>query len=96
MSIDQSTPTQRALPVVDEAEARRLAETHNMPPLEVDAALFGESTELAESVLRWIDDEESKLTKAHGLIEGRKRYRPVRMLKNYARKYQTGRYRNRD
>lgn len=88
MAVEQSTTV-----VVDEAEAYRLAEAHNMPPLEVDAALFGESTELAESVLHWIDEEEGKLTKAHGLIEGRKRYRPVRMLKNYARKHQTGRHR---
>lgn len=82
---------QTATPVVDEAEAYRLAEAHNMPPLEVDAALFGECTELAESVLSWIDQEEGKLVKAYGLLEGRKRYKPVRMLKNYSRKHATGR-----
>lgn len=88
----ENTATTRA--VVDEAEARRLADEHGLPELEIDAALYGESVELAESVLSWIDDEEGKLTKAHGLIEGRKRYRPVRMLKSYARRHQTGRYRH--
>ena len=80
-----------AMRVVDEAEAYRLAEAHNMPPLEVDAAFFGERVDLAESVLDWIDREESELVKAHGLLEGRRRYKPVRMLRNYCRKYQTGR-----
>ena len=78
---------------VDEAEARRLAEAHNMPPLEVDAALFGESVEHAQRILDWVDAEEGKLVKAHGLLEGRRRYKPVRMLNNYARKYGTGRRR---
>ena len=79
--------------VVDEAEAYRLAEAHNMPPLEVDAALYGESVAHAESVLSWIDEEEGKLVKAYGLLEGRARYKPVKMLKNYSRKYTTGRRR---
>ena len=80
--------------VVDELEAYRIAEAHNMPPLEVDAALHGESVDLAESVLDWIDREESKLVKAYGLLEGRRRYQPVKMLRNYCRKYQTGRRRS--
>lgn len=79
--------------LVDDREALRLAEEHGLPPIEVDAALFGESVEHAESVLCWIDREESKLTTEHGLLEGRRRYRPVRMLRSYARKYRTGRYR---
>jgi hypothetical protein len=91
LSAEQTAPHTTRL--VDEAEAYRLAETHNMPPLEVDAALFGESVAYAESVLSWIDGEEGKLVKAYGLLEGRARYKPVRMLKNYARKYATGRRR---
>ena len=47
--------------------------------------------DLAESVLDWIDREEPELVKAHGLLEGRRLYRPVKMLRNYCRKYQTGR-----
>ena len=85
---------QTAPRVVDEQEAYRLAEAHNMPPLEVDAALYGESVNVAESVLDWIDREESKLVKAHGLLEGRRRYQPVKMLRNYCRKYRTGRRRS--
>ncbi len=79
---------------VGEAEARKLAEEHGLPEIEIDAALYGESVELAESILSWIDAEEAKLTKAQGLIQGRKLYKPVRMLRNYARKYGTGRRRN--
>lgn len=78
--------------VVDEQEAYRLAEAHGLPPIEVDAALFGESVELAQSVLLWLDREESNLIHTYGLLEGKARYSPLRMLKNYARKYQTGRY----
>lgn len=79
--------------VVNEAEAARLAKAHGLPEIEVEAAFAGERVELAESVLGWIDDEERKLTATFGLIEGRKRYKPLRMLKSYARKYRTGRYR---
>jgi hypothetical protein len=86
---DQARPVQDAR--VDEAEARKLAEKHGLPEIEIDAALYGESVELAESILSWIDAEEDKLTKAHGLIAGRKLYKPVRMLRSYARKYGTGR-----
>jgi hypothetical protein len=89
----EQTASQEAARVVDEEEAYRLAEAHNMPPLEVDAALYGESVEHAESVLSWIDEEERKLVKAHGLLQGRARYKPVRMLKDYSRKYGTGRRR---
>ncbi|WP_047865468.1 hypothetical protein [Rubrobacter aplysinae] len=91
MSAEQTAS--QATHVVDEAEAYRLAEAHNMPPLEVDAALYGESVEHAESVLSWIDAEEGKLVKAYGLLEGRARYKPVKMLKDYSRKYVTGRRR---
>jgi hypothetical protein len=80
--------------LVDEAEAHRLAAEHGLPPLEVDAALFGETVDHAESVLRWIDAEEGKLVRAHVLLAGRKLYKPMRMLKDYARKHRTGRYRN--
>lgn len=82
-----------AAPAVDEEAARKLADQHGLPEIEVDAALYGEDLRLAESVLSWIDAEEGKLVREHGLIEGRKRYRPVRMLKSYARKYGTGRRR---
>lgn len=78
--------------VVDEAEAARLADEHGLPEIEVEAAFAGEGVDHAESILSWIDDEEGRLTRRFGLLEGRRRYRPLRMLKNYARKYQTGRY----
>jgi hypothetical protein len=76
---------------VDEVEARRLAEVRGLPEIELDAALYGESMDLVESVLSWIDDEEKRLIRAYGLLEGRARYKPVRMLKDYARKHGTGR-----
>lgn len=78
--------------VVDEAVAASLAEEHGLPEIEVEAAFVGERVELAESILSWIDQEEGKLTRRFGLLEGRKRYAPLRMLKSYARKYETGRY----
>lgn len=78
--------------IVDEDKAHELAEAHGLPPIEVDAALFGEDLSLAEAVLTWIDDEEWRLRAAHGLLEGRKRYQPSRMLRNYARKNRTGRW----
>ena len=78
--------------VVDEAVAASLAEEHGLPEIEVEAAFAGERVELAESILSWIDQEEGKLTRRFGLLEGRKRYAPLRMLKSYARKYETGRY----
>lgn len=83
--------TDETVALVDQAEARRLAEVHGLPEIEIDAALHGESMELAESVLSWIDAEEKKLVRAYGLLEGRARYKPVRMLKDYARKHGTGR-----
>lgn len=83
-----------ALETVDEARARQLADEYGLPPLEVNAALYGETLKYARSVLNWIDREETKLTHAHGLIAGRKLYEPVRMLKSYARKYKTGLYRS--
>lgn len=88
MSTEEAT-----VAVVDDAEAARLAEAHGLPAIEVEAAFAGERVELAESVLSWIDAEEGKLTRRYGLLEGRRRYRPLRMLKSYARKYRTGRYR---
>lgn len=88
------TPAARIPRTVDEAEARRLAEAHGLPEIEVDAALLGETVEYAERVLDWIDREEARLVRTHGLIAGRKRYKPLRMLKSYARKYRTGRYRS--
>lgn len=80
--------------VVDSEGARLLAEQYNLPPIEVDAALFGESTETAHAILGWIDRQERVLTDRHGLLEGRRRYRPVRMLRNWARKHEAGRRRN--
>lgn len=86
--------SETATRLVDEQEAHRLAEAHNMPPVEVDAALYGESVDFAESVLEWIDREESKLVKTFGLIDGRRRYQPVKILRDYCRKYGTGRRRS--
>lgn len=83
--------TEQTVALVDEVQVRRLAEAHGLPEIEVDAALFGEPVQTAESVLAWIDAEEKKLVRAYGLLEGRARYKPLRMLKNYARKYGTGR-----
>lgn len=77
--------------LVDEAEAHRLAEEHNLPPIEVDAALYGVDLRRAESVLRWVDKEEHRLTKVHGLLEGRRRYRPVAMLRSWSKRHGTGR-----
>jgi len=80
--------------LVDEITARSLAEERNLPEVEIDAALHGETVALANAVLDWIDREEKVLVAHHGLLEGRKRYRPVKMLRNWARKHETGRRRN--
>ena len=77
--------------LVDEAEANRLAQEHNLPPIEVDAALYGVPLETAHSVLRWVDEEEKRLTRAHGLLKGRQLYRPVKMLRSWSKKHGTGR-----
>lgn len=90
----RQAPAARIPRVVDEAEARRLAEAHGLPEIELDAAFFGETVEYAEKILGWIGREETRLVRTHGLIAGRKRYKPLRMLKSYARKYRTGRYRS--
>lgn len=39
--------------LVDERTAYRLAEEHNLPPIEVDAALYGELLATARGVLNW-------------------------------------------
>lgn len=77
--------------LVDEQTAYRLAEEHNLPPIEVDAALHGVPLQTAKGVLKWVDEEEHRLTRAHGLIRGRRLYRPVKMLRNWSRKHRTGR-----
>ena len=77
--------------LVDEDEAQRLAEEHNLPPIEVEAALYGVPLEKAHSVLRWVDEEEKRLTRAHGLLKGRQLYRPVKMLRSWSKKHGAGR-----
>lgn len=77
---------------VDEQKACELAEEYRMPFVEIETAFAGESVERARGVLDWIEYEEWRLREAHGVIEGRKRYRPLRMLKSWARKYGAGRY----
>ena len=77
--------------LVDEAEAHRLAEEHNLPPIEVDAALYGVPLEKAHSVLRWVEEEEGRLTKEYGLMNGRQLYRPVKMLRSWSKRHGTGR-----
>lgn len=81
--------------LVGDAEASRLAQAHGLPEIEVEAAFAGERVEEAEAILSWIDEEEGKLTHAYGLLEGRRRYKPLRMLKSYARKHGCGRYSSR-
>lgn len=78
--------------LVGDAEATRLAQAHGLPEIEVEAAFAGERVEEAEAILSWIDEEEGKLTHAYGLLEGRRRYKPLQMLKNYARRHEYGRY----
>lgn len=81
--------------IVDHEQARQLAEAHGLPEIEIDAALYGEPITRAEHVLRWIDAEEWRLRERHGVLEGRRRYRPTKMLRDYARKNRTGRWRPR-
>lgn len=89
---DHSQSTERHTPdLVDEHTAHRLAEEHNLPPIEVDAALHGVPVQRALGVLKWVDDEEYRLTRKHGLVEGRRLYRPVGMLRAWSRKHTTGR-----
>lgn len=88
MSTDRTATTK----LVGNAEAARLAEAHGLPEIEVEAAFVGERVGDAEAILSWIDNQEGKLTRTYGLLEGRRRYKPVKMLKNYARKHQTGRW----
>lgn len=64
--------------LVGVAEAYRLPEQHNLPPIEVDAALYNEPVERSGSVLAWVDAEELKLTRERSLIKGPKLYRLVR------------------
>lgn len=78
--------------LVDEQIAYRLAEEHNLPPIEVDAALYGLPVSRAKSILKWVDEEEYRLTRAHGLIEGRKLYRPLKMLRHWSKKHGAGRH----
>lgn len=77
--------------LVDEQTAYRLAEEHNLPPIEVDAALHGVPVQKAEQILKWVDEEEHRLTRKHGLIEGRRIYRPVKMLRAWSHKHGAGR-----
>lgn len=77
--------------LVDEARTRELADEYNLPVIELDAALFGETVQTAHGVLDWIDREERVLTARHGLLQGRRRYKPVKMLRNWAAKHGTGR-----
>lgn len=75
---------------VDEQTAYRLAEEHSLSPIEVDAALHGERVDVARGILRWIDEQEGRLVREFGLLEGRKRYRPVSMLRNWSRRHGAG------
>lgn len=79
--------------LVDDTSCRELAEAYGLPLIELDAALHGETLDRAHRVLGWIDREERLLTARYGILEGRRRYRPVNMLKNYAKKHGTGRRR---
>lgn len=90
MRYQHDTPPATNGRLVDEEQARRLAEKHNLPPIEVDAALYGVDLQRAESVLQWIEQEEGRLTKEHGLLAGRRLYKPVKMLRSWSRKRGAG------
>lgn len=79
-------------PILDDEAIRSFSEDFNLPYIELEYALKGERQSTAMELLQWIDKEEWRLREKHGLKEGRKKYRPVKLLKEIAKESSLGRY----
>lgn len=78
--------------ILDDEGVRKLSDDFNLPYIEMEYALKGERQSTAMELLQWIDKEEWRLREKYGVIDGRKKYRPVKLLKEIAKESGLGRY----